>query len=61
MVKTSIFDYLINLGKENNYKKIIINVHPNLERFNYELKDEGFIIENKSSDNYFFKEAIKPI
>ena len=61
MVKTSIFDYLINLGKENNYKKIIINVHPNLERFNYELKDEGFIIENKLSDNYFFKEAIKPI
>lgn len=52
MVKTSIIDYLINLGKENNYKKIIINVHPNLERF---------IIENKSSDNYFFKEAIKPI
>jgi hypothetical protein len=61
MVKTSIIDYLINLSKENNYKKIIINVHPNLERFNYELKDEGFIIENKLSDNYFFKEAIKLI
>ncbi len=61
MVKTSIFDYLINLGKENNYKKIIINVHPNLERFNYELKDEEFIIENKCLDNPFYKKAIKYI
>jgi hypothetical protein len=61
MIKTSIIDYLINLGKESNYKKIIINVHPNLERFDYELKDEGFIIDNKASDNHFFKEAIKLI
>ena len=55
MVKTSIFDYLINLSKENK------DVHPNLERFYYELKDEGFIIENKCLDNPFYKEAIKPI
>lgn len=54
MIKASIIDYLINLGKESNYKKIIINVH-------YELKDEKFIIENKCLDNPFYKEAIKYI
>ena len=35
-----------NLGKNKNIKKIIIDVHNNLERYNYELKDLGFIINN---------------
>ena len=42
-IKTFIFDYIMNYSKENNIKKIIIDIHSNLERYNLELKDEGFI------------------
>jgi hypothetical protein len=42
-IKKFIFDYIMNYSKENNIKKIIINIHSNLERYNLELKDEGLI------------------
>ena len=59
--KTILNDYLINFGKKNNYKNIIIDVHENMKRYDYELKEEGFKIENKCSNNPFYYEAIKTI
>jgi len=59
--KTILNDYLINFGKKNNYKNIIIDVHENMKRYDYELKEEGFKIENKCSTNPFYYEAIKTI
>jgi len=42
-IKKFIFDYIMSYSKENNIKKIIIDIHSNLSRYNLELKDEGFI------------------
>ena len=42
-IKTFIFDYIMSYSKENNIKKITIDIHSNLKRYNYELKDKGFV------------------
>ena len=46
LIIESLIIFMENLGKNKNIKKIIIDVHNNLERYNYELKDLGFIINN---------------
>ena len=59
IIKKSILnDFIINFGKKNNYKNIIIDVHENMKRYDYELKEEGFKIDynyqfnhNYSNDN----------
>ena len=49
--------YIENISKSKNITKIIIDVHNNMERFNLELKDLGFILtDNRCEDNpYWFK------
>ena len=42
-VKIFVFDLIKNIAIEKNVNKIVIDIHSNLERYNYELKNEGFI------------------
>lgn len=42
-IKKFIYDYIMNYSKNNNIKKITIDIHRNFERYNLELKEEGFI------------------
>ena len=61
LIKTFIFDYIMSYSKENNINKIVIDIHSNLERYNHELKDEGFIpnYENKCYSNPYWIKAEK--
>ena len=56
MVRISLIKFVENWGIKKNIKKIIIDIHSNLERYNEELKDLGFnITENKCLLNpYWF-------
>jgi hypothetical protein len=47
LIKKSLINYLELVAIKENINKIIIDVHSNLDRFNYELKEEGFIVTNK--------------
>jgi N-acyl-L-homoserine lactone synthetase len=62
-IKTFIFDYIMSYSKENNIKKIVINIHSNLERYYHELKDEGFVpnYEIKCYSNPYWIKAEKII
>jgi hypothetical protein len=42
-VKIFVFDLIKNIAIKKNVNKIVIDVHSNLNRYNYELKNEGFI------------------
>ena len=42
-VKKFVFDLIKNIAIKKNVNKIVIDVHSNLNRYNYELKNEGFI------------------
>ena len=45
-----------------NINKITIDIHSNLNRYNYELKNEGFVITNKRCySNPFWIEAEKNV
>jgi hypothetical protein len=46
LIKKSIIKFIENFAIKENINKIIIDVHSNLERYNYELKEEGFTITN---------------
>jgi len=57
-IKRYIFNYLSTM----NINKITIDIHSNLNRYNYELKDEGFVITNKRCySNPFWIEAEKNV
>ena len=58
LIKNSICDYIKYIANINDIPKIIIDVHSNLERYNKELKDIGFINTNKKCiDNPFWYET----
>ena len=60
LIKKSLIKYIENLALKENINKIIIDIHSNLERYNYELKEEGFIpTNNESYLNPFWIEAEK--
>lgn len=46
LIIKSLIYYIENIAKKENINKIIIDVHNNLERYNYELIDLGFILNN---------------
>ena len=56
LVRMSLIKFVENWGIKKNIKKIIIDIHSNLERYNEEFKDLGFnITENKCLLNpYWF-------
>ena len=60
-VKIYVFDLIKNIAIKKNVKKIIIDIHSNLERYNYELKTEGFIpnYDIKCYDNPYWIRAEK--
>lgn len=60
-VKIFVFDLIKNTAIEKNVNKIVIDIHSNLERYNYELKKEGFILnyDIKCYDNPFWIQAEK--
>jgi len=44
LIKRSLINYLEIVAIKENINKLIIDVHSNLDRYNYELKEEGFIV-----------------
>jgi len=42
-VNIFVYDLIKNIAIEKNVNKIGIDVHSNLKRYNYELKNDGFI------------------
>jgi hypothetical protein len=62
LILKSLINFIEKFAKKNNINKIVIDIHNNLERFNYELKNLGFIITEKISlINPFWLEAEKII
>ena len=62
ILKKTLFNYIEDFAISKNKTKIIIDIHQNMKRFNYELKDEGFInSNNRCIDNYYWYEAVKEI
>jgi len=62
LLKDAIFDYIETSAYLNDKSKIIIDIHNNLERFNYELKELGFInTKRRCIDNSYWLEAEKNI
>lgn len=61
-VKNVVFDIIKETANKNNINKVVIDIHNNLERYNEELKDEGFIVnyDNKyySNPNWIQAEKI---
>ena len=62
-VKFFVFDLIKNKAIEKNINKVIIDIHSNLERYNYDLKNEGFRpnFDIKSNDNPLWIQAEKTI
>jgi hypothetical protein len=62
-VKFFVFDLIKNKAIEKNINKVVIDIHSNLERYNYDLKNEGFIpnFDIKSNDNPLWIQAEKTI
>lgn len=59
-LKKAMIQYLEIIAKENNIKKIIIDVHNNLNYYNHYYKDLGFILTNKRCfDNPFWFQTEK--
>ena len=42
-IKKFVFYLIEEIATKNNINKVVIDIHTNLERYNNELKDEGFI------------------
>jgi hypothetical protein len=62
LIGKSLIIFLENYAIKNKIKKIIIDIHSNLERFNYDLKDLGFIpTDRRCLLNPFWIEAEKII
>jgi hypothetical protein len=62
LIKKSIIKFIENFAIKENINKIIIDVHNNLERYNYELKDLGFILNyNINNINPYWIQAEKII
>lgn len=60
LLKEAIFNYIETIAYKNDNQKLIIDIHNNLERYNYELKEIGFINTNRRCfDNHFWIEAEK--
>ena len=60
IVKNAVFNYIENIAIYNNKYKLIIDIHNNLDRYNAELKDLGFInTYRKCYNNFFWYEAEK--
>lgn len=54
----AMIEYIKNVAKEHNIKKVIIDVHYNLDIFNQYYKPENFVItERKCKDNPYWLEA----
>jgi hypothetical protein len=47
LIRESLINFIENWAIKENINKIIIDIHSNLERYNYELKDLGFIPTNR--------------
>jgi len=55
LIIISLIKFIENWAIKKNIKKIIIEIHSNLERYNEEFKDLGFIItENKCLLNHYW-------
>jgi len=61
LIIKSLFSFIENIAKKENINKIIIDIHSNLERYEYELKELGFIINDKNTENSFWIQAEKII
>jgi len=62
LIRRSLINFIENWAIKENISKIIIDIHSNLERYNYELKDEGFIpTDKKCLLNPYWIEAEKII
>jgi hypothetical protein len=61
-LKYACINYIENEAIKNGIDKIIIDIHRNMERYNYELKDIGFVItDRRCIHNLFWYEAEKMI
>ena len=62
MIKKAIINYIELIAINNGKTKIVIDIHHNLNRYNHDLKEMGFIITNRNCfDNSFWFEAEKQI
>ena len=62
LIRESLINFIENWAIKENINKIIIDIHSNLHRYNYELKDLGFIPTNRCCLlNPFWIEAEKII
>jgi hypothetical protein len=62
LIRISLINFIENWAIKKNIKKIIIELHSNLERYNEEFKDLGFnIVENKKLLNQYWIEAVKEL
>jgi hypothetical protein len=61
LIINSIISFIENIAKYKQIPKIIIDIHSNLERYEYELKELGFIINDKNNENPFWIKAEKII
>lgn len=61
LIRISLLKFIENWAIKENIHKIIIDIHNNLERFNYELLNMGFIpnFSKKCKLNPFWIEAEK--
>ena len=60
ILKYACINYIENEAVKNGIYKIVIDIHRNMERYNYELKDIGFVItDRRCIDNLFWYEAEK--
>jgi len=56
----AIFNYIEMTAYKNGKTKVIIDIHNNMERYEYELRDIGFIkTDRRCLDNSFWYEAEK--
>ena len=62
LIRISLINFIENWAIKKNIKKIIMEIHSNLERYNEEFKDLGFIIiENKKLFNPYWIEIEKEL
>jgi len=60
ILKYACINYIENEAVKNGIDKIVIDIHRNMERYNYELKDIGFVItDRRCIHNLFWYEAEK--
>ena len=59
LLKIAFFNYIETIAYKNGKRIIIIDIHKNMERYEYELKEVGFINTDRISYNHFWYEAEK--